>query len=82
MRIELHIDRVILDGLSFSPHQAEAIRAALESELSQRWQESPPKLFSGATPTLATPSLSVEQNPSPDQFGRDLAGALHGGLSS
>lgn len=41
MRIELHIDRVILDGVGVLPHHADAVREAVEVELARLLVASP-----------------------------------------
>ncbi len=39
MNINLHIERLVLDGISVEPHQRAELKAAVETELSQQFIE-------------------------------------------
>jgi hypothetical protein len=78
--VTLHIDRLVLDGLSFTPAQGARLQRALEHELARLWTQraagSPPHAV--ASPALRAPSLALpaEASPSPAAVGRDVARSL------
>ncbi|MFC8700897.1 hypothetical protein ACFUIV_01890 [Streptomyces anulatus] len=75
MRIELHIGRIVLEGVD--PREATAVRAALEAELTTLLTRTP--LTSHHTHRTATPVLPLATTPA--AFGQALARAVHGALT-
>ncbi|WP_158892905.1 hypothetical protein [Amycolatopsis anabasis] len=82
MRIELAIDRVVLDGVGLAPGQARAVREALHAELARRitatpgsWQRSRRERLLGA------PALRFDPASGPAALGRSLARSIHCGLT-
>ena len=84
MNINLHIDRVVLDGLPLATHvsglfqealQAELTRLLLADGLSGRLDFS-----SGARPRLIAPAIRVT-NDNPIRTAEDIARSVHGGLT-
>jgi hypothetical protein len=71
VRIELHIERVVLDGVA-EPHQAAAIREALHTELT--------RLVAGARSTWHE-SRSVRRLPTPDVLAWSSPTALGAGIA-
>ncbi|WP_328959108.1 hypothetical protein [Kitasatospora purpeofusca] len=77
MRIELHIGRLVLEGVT--PHDSAVLRAALESELGALLSRDP------LTPRqdhhlhrATTPPVCAAADPA--AFGRQIARAVHGSL--
>ncbi|MFD3558205.1 hypothetical protein ACFWVU_00830 [Streptomyces sp. NPDC058686] len=77
MRIELHIGRLIFDGIA--PGDTAALRTALESELGDLLSRDPvaprqdQQLHRANPPTIAAAADSAA-------FGRHIARAVHGSL--
>ncbi len=77
MRITLHIDRLVLDGVSLAPQQALRLREALEQELAQLLGQNgvaPGLLHSGALATLTGPAITPQRLPA--ALGEQIAGAV------
>ena len=83
--IHIHIDRLVLDGLSFDRVQSGTVQAALESELTRLLAAG--GLASGLQAGGALPSIraeGVQLSPSlgPAQMGTQIAQSVYGGLGS
>ncbi len=84
MRIELHIDRVVLDGTGIEPGHATMLGEALESELSRlltstpaaSWQQSRHLRRLAANPICLGPPGDVPG------MARSVARSVHGALTS
>jgi hypothetical protein len=83
MNINLHIERLILDGLPLEAADGAALRAALETELARlltendlaaRWQSG------AATPGIRADAIQLMTKSSPAQLGRQIAGSIYGGI--
>lgn len=78
MKLNLHIDRVIFDGLPLSSHEAHAVHAALSGELARMIANSGIMLpSSAAIPMLAAGTMTTGAEITPCALGRDVAGALY-----
>lgn len=78
-RIELRIERVVLDGLPLDRRAAEAVRQALESELAARLEapEAAARLAALTTvPSLRSPHIPAEAHADPAALGRAAAGSI------
>lgn len=74
MRIELHIDRLVLDGVA-EPHQAAAIRDALHAELTRLLTTAPPGVWRPRTrPLLRAPEISTGRA---EAVGGSIAKSVH-----
>lgn len=79
MNINLHIDRLILDGVTLSQRERTLLGASLEAELTRL-------LTTGGLPTTfpssgAVPSVSanaMQMNNNPVQMGQQIAQAVYG----
>jgi hypothetical protein len=83
MEINLHIERVILDGLPFETRQSAVLRAAIETELAllltrdnaaANWQSG------GAVPGVRAEAIQVTAQSSPAQLGKQIAGSVYGSI--
>ena len=83
MKIAVHIDRLVVDGVRAQPHQARRIHEAMERELFRLLGEGPPLPVSqsGALPAMMAPQLSLPADAAPAEIGREIARSLHGMLT-
>ena len=84
MNINLHIDRVILDGLRLDDGQQKVLQATIEYELLSliRDQGFAGELRDGgARPLLAADGIQLERGYSSMQLGRQIARSVYGGLT-
>jgi hypothetical protein len=79
MRIELHIDRVVLDGVG-DPRHAGLIQEALRAELTRLVAESPRTTWQQSRRERRVNGPEVSPG-SPAELGRDVAASVHSGLS-
>lgn len=83
MRIQLHIDRLVLDGLPVDWASGPAVKAAVEAELTRLLSKGSlaTELASGiAVPALRGGSINVADKVKPTALGRDIAGAVYRGI--
>ena len=84
MNINVHIERLILDGLPVARHQAPLIQTAVEAELARLLVADglAPSLKAGggATPSVNAPSIQFTSASSPTQLGQQIARAVYGGI--
>jgi hypothetical protein len=83
MNINLHIDRLILDGVTLDPHQRPLLQQALQMELTRLLTSgnlNPD--FAGGIDIyhLAAPGFQLMENHQPVQLGKQIAGAVYGGI--
>jgi hypothetical protein len=84
LNINLHIERLVLDGLPVARHDAPLVQAAVEAELSRLLTArglSPSLSQDGALPAVRGDSLQLASESSPSQLGTQIAQAVYGGLS-
>lgn len=83
MNINLHIERLILDGLSFEASNKASLQTAIETELARiltennsaaNWQTG------GATPSVRAAGIQITTQSSPAQIGRQIAGSIYGSI--
>ncbi|WP_410670171.1 hypothetical protein [Amycolatopsis sp. cmx-4-68] len=80
MRIELHIDRLILDGVA-EPHQAAAIREALHTELTRLMAASTSATWRGCRSVRRLSTPDVPAPASPTALGAGIAQSVHQGVT-
>ena len=83
MKISLHIDRLVLDGLPLSNKDSPLVQAAFEKELSRLLSDGGLGIeirSGGAVPRLAVDGVQVQQGDSPGTIGKKIAGSVYGGL--
>jgi hypothetical protein len=85
MNINLHIERLILDGLPLTGNQGALLQAAVEAELARLLTESglaPNLQAGGAFPSLRASGMQVQAQSTPAQIGAQIAQAVYGGIGS
>jgi hypothetical protein len=82
MRIELHIERLVLDGCAANSVDGEAVRVALGAELTRLLQAAPPQTQSVALSSLRTTAVSAIAAQQPATLGSSVARVLHAALGS
>jgi hypothetical protein len=83
MRIELHIERLILDGLPIERMDGPMVQAAVESELARLLTAEglhPALLSGGAMPSVRGGSIQLTSDSNPTSLGTEIAQAAYGGL--
>jgi hypothetical protein len=85
MNVNLHIERLILDGIDVEPAHRPVLQAALEAELARLLAQGgvgPGLAAGGAVPALRGDGfqLSGGAGGNPRQLGRQIARAVHGGI--
>lgn len=83
MRIQLHIDKLVLDGLPVDRTNGPAIKAAVEAELTRLLSRGglTPELASGiAVPALRGGNIDASGKVEPSRLGRQIAGAVYRGI--
>lgn len=84
MRVHIHIDRLVLNGLPIDASASASMRRAIEVELGRLIAQQPnisPELVAGGAADLRTSRVKVKEGQSPKQLGKSIARSLHGGLS-
>jgi hypothetical protein len=85
MNINLHIERLILDGLSINRSQGPLVQAAVETELSRLLTErgiASSLRSGGAMPSLRAGNIQLEHGVAAPRLGAQIAGAVHRQLSA
>lgn len=81
--ISVHIERLVLDGVTLSPGQAAQLQAAVQHELIRLLQQDgvSPALQGGAVPALAAPSIEIAAPFQPAAAGRQIARSVYASLN-
>lgn len=83
MNVELHIDRLVLDGVRLDPAGERVFRAAFQAELTRLIAERGVSgALSSTTPRVVAPAVSLPAGAGPMQWGAELARSVYGGLST
>ena len=83
MKIHLHIDRLVLDGVAVE--QPRVLRAALERELAGRLRQgglSRDLRPGGATPSVRGGAIELGHGSHPGRLGTQIAGAVYRGIGA
>ena len=85
MNLNIHIERLVLDGLPLERHQGSLVQAAVEAELSRLLSENglAADLPAGvAVPRVNVNGIQVAPDNSPAQLGKQIAHSIYGGIGS
>lgn len=83
MKINLHIERVVLDGLPIRQQQGLVAQETLQAELTRLFEQAsiPSSLLSGGTVTaLRADTIHYRSPIAPEQWGQQIAQAVHGSI--
>jgi len=83
MNLNLHIDRLVLDGISVEPHQRSLLKVSLETELGRLLARNgiAPELQSGgAFNAIRMGSIDVGEKNKPSFLGQQIARSVYGGI--
>ena len=81
MNINLHIERLVLDGLSLGPGQGAQVKDAVETELSRLLTEggiTSGIQGDGELPTVRADSIVLNGNSDPLHLGQEIARSVYG----
>ncbi len=84
MKVNLHIERLVLDGVGVSPHQRAGIKAAVEAELAgalARNGVGSGLQSGGSFRSVLANSIIVGAQNEPSRLGRQIGQAVYGGIS-
>lgn len=83
MNIQLHIERLVLDGLPLTRREGALVQAAVETELARLLTAEglPPVLAGGGmTPSLAAPAITFAPGGGPAALGAQIAHSVYRSL--
>ncbi|MGK7911156.1 MAG: hypothetical protein AB4050_06675 [Synechococcus sp.] len=83
MTINIHIERLVLDGVNISPSQRPFVKAAVEAELGRLLAEgglATELLGGGAVPRVPGGRIELAPENNPSQLGQQIAQAVYGGI--
>ena len=83
MKINVRIERLILDGLPIERRDGAAVRAAVEAELAELFNSgelSPALLSSSMVPSLRAAAIELQETVNPTGLGQQIAQAVHKSL--
>ncbi len=83
MKINLHIEKLVLNGVPVGSHQGAVIQSAIETELARLLTEgglSSELMAGGAILRLPISSIQLTTDATPARLGRQIAGAAHSGV--
>ena len=84
MNIEVHIDRLVLEGLNVPHHKHALLQRSLESELSRLVTEgslSLGPLAAGSIPSLSAEAIQLNESLDPTQLGQQIAQVVYAGIN-
>ena len=83
MKINISIERLILDGISIPHHQRPSLQSAVEAELARLIEVgglSPSLMSGGATPGLEAGEMRLPSDGNPARLGRQIALSVYAGI--
>lgn len=83
MNIELHIDRLVLEGLPLENRHGPQLREAIERELSQLLSThglAPNLQREQSIRRLQTPAIQLSHSPQPQSLGQQIAQSIYSGI--
>ena len=83
MNITLHIERLVLNGISLPPGERPLLQATVEMELSRLLKSggfNDELQSGGALYNVRTAGIQLANDGSPARLGEQIAGAVYGGI--
>lgn len=85
MNINLHIERLVLDGVLLSPRECPLLKATIEADLTRRLASggvfSDGLLSGGALSNVRTARIQLTNDGNPASLGEQIAGSVYRGIS-
>jgi len=85
MKISIHIERLVLDGVEIEHRDRPLLQSAVETELARlitRGGLSPDLMSGGATPRVNAGDLQMTGDNNPARLGRQIAQSVYGGIGN
>jgi len=85
MVTNIHIERLVLEGISVPYHQHALLQQALQVELARLLAQgglSPALLGGGAAPAVQAGALNLAEGAHPAEIGRQIARSVYSGLGA
>lgn len=81
MNVNLHIERLVLDGITLSAREQAVLGMVVEAELTRliTAEGLPAGMSSSSVPSLRGGDISLNQPDNPAQLGQQIAQAVYGG---
>ena len=81
MRINLHIERLILDGVPLDARNRALLQAAVQEELVRLLTEGDASWqYGGAVPSVRADAIRITPQNTPAQLGAEIAGSIYGSI--
>ena len=84
MNINLHIERLVLDGVSVEPHQRAELKAAVEAELGRLLVSNeigPGVQLSNSIRAVKGGLIAIDMHRKPFVLGQQIAQSVYGGIA-
>jgi hypothetical protein len=85
MTIDIHIERLVLDGVSLTPADRARLRASVQAQLAERLSAQGIDLDTlqacDRAASLRAPGVQVAADPTPATWGSSIADAVYGALA-
>jgi hypothetical protein len=83
MKINLHIERLVLNALPIARQQGPLIQEAVQAELARLLSQSNSlqETGAGATPVVRGPGFHVGSRVRPEHLGRQIAESVYGSIT-
>jgi hypothetical protein len=85
MNVNLHIDRLVLDGVQLAPNQRHFLQASIEAELTRLISQGgvAPAMNQGlAVPKISADHLQLSTGATPAQLGQQIAASVYSGIGN
>ncbi len=85
MKVNLHIERLVLDGVGVASHQRAGLKAAVEAELAAALEQNgigSDLQGGGSFRSVRAGSITVGEQNEPSELGRQIGQAVYGGINT
>jgi len=84
MKVNIHIQRMVLDGISIPQHQQASFQAAVETEITRLFAVNGPKdslMTGGAIAGIAGHDIRLAPEAEPEVLGRQIGRTIYEGIN-
>ena len=85
MNVDVHVERLVLDGIDLPQRDRAALKASVSAELAHLLADgglSPALRAGGAVPSLPAGGIQLAAQSGPTHLGQQIARAVYGGLGT